>query len=177
MKFRSSSLSKWLLVLLVLAVGCGDEESRRELENLRQIAVDTPLYPGFVQLRNSELHKTSHAAVVRCYSVRANDGDIRRFYSQLFASKGWALAKEEELGGFYPEGSYQLTFRKGPYAIVLGHSNQDDPTGECNYSLSYYWNPPEPLIGLSGARSDELQKENLCPAFCQYLPGCFVSSG
>ena len=149
MRVRRTSLIKWSLVFLILTVACGDEESRRELENVRHIAAETPLYPGFVQLRSSDVHKTSHAAIIRCYSVRANDGDIRRFYSQLFASKGWALAKEEELGGWYPEGSYELTFRKGAYAIKLGHSNLDPGSGDCNYSLTYSWNPPEPLIGLN----------------------------
>lgn len=149
MKFRSSSLPKLLLVLLILSASCGDEESRKQLVILHQIAADTPLYPGFVQLRSSDYQKTSHATVVRCYSVRANDGDIRRFYSQEFALKGWTLADERKLGGFHPEGSYRLTFRKGPYAIVLAHDNLDDPSGRCNYSLAYYWNPPEPLIKLS----------------------------
>ncbi len=92
MKFRSSSFTKLLLVLVILSAGRGDEESRQQLEILRQIAADTPLYPGFMQLRSSDYHKTSHATVIRCYSVRADDGDVRRFYSQLFASKGWTLA-------------------------------------------------------------------------------------
>lgn len=153
MKFRSSSFTKWLLVLLILLVGCDDEESRRQLEVLHQLAADTPLYPGFVQLRSSDYLKTSHATVIHCYSVRANDSDVRRFYSQLFASKGWTLAKEEELGGFHPEGSYRLTFRKGAYAVVLQHDNLEDPSGKCNYSLEYYWNPPEPLIDLTRGRS------------------------
>lgn len=153
MKFRNSSLTTLLLVLLILTAGCGDEESRQQLEILRQIAANTPLYPGFVQLRSSDLHKTSHATVIRCYSVRANDSDVRRYYSQLLASTGWTLAKEEKLGGFFPEGSYRLTFRKGAYAIVLGHTNLDDPAGECNYSLAYYWNPPEPLLDLTPGSS------------------------
>ena len=149
MKFRSSSLPKLLLVLLILAASCGDEESRQQLEILHQIAADMPLYPGFVQLRSTDLQKTSHATVIRCYSVEANDGEVRHYYTQLFESKGWTLAEEEKLGGFHPEGSYRLTFRKGPYAIVLGHDNLDDPSGKCNYSLAYYWNPPDPLIKLS----------------------------
>ena len=148
MKFRSSSLTKGLLVVLILttAAGCGDEESKRELENLRQIAADTSLYPGFVQLRNSEYQKTSHASIVRCYSVRADDDDVKRYYTQLFVSRGWARPEDEQLHGFYPGGSYRLTFRKGAYAIELVHSALNDPTGECNYSLAYFWNPPTPLI-------------------------------
>ena len=155
MKFRNSSLLRLLLVLLILTAGCNDEESRRQLDIVRQIAADTPLYPGFVQLRSSDYHKTSHVGLIRCYSVRANDGDIRRFYSEVFAVKGWTLAEEQKLGGFHPEGSYRLTFRKGAYAIVLGHDNLADPAGECNYSLAYYWSPPEPLINLT--------RENLKP--------------
>jgi hypothetical protein len=149
MRFRRSSIIKCLLLLLIAASSCGgDEESKRELENLRQIAADTPLYPGFVQLGgNSEYQKTSHATVIRCYSLQAKDGDVRRFYSELFASKGWTLAEQENhLGGFFPEGSYRLTFRKGAYAIVLGHSNLDQPAGECTYSLAYYWNLSPPLM-------------------------------
>lgn len=146
MKVRSSSLTKWLLVFLILAAGCNDEESRRQLGVLHQIAADTPVYPGFVQLRNSDLHKTSHAAVIRCYSARADDADVKRFYSRVFASKGWTIAGEEQLQGLYPEGSYQLTFRKGAYAVELGHTNRDPSNGECNYSLTYFWNPPTPLI-------------------------------
>lgn len=146
MKFRNSSLTKWLLVFVILTGACADEESRRELENLRQLAADTPLYSGFVQLRNSEYQKTSHASIIRCYSVRANDDDVKRFYTQLFPSKGWTPAEEEQLHGFYPEGSYRLTFRKGAYAVELVHNNLDSATGECNYALTYYWNPPTPLI-------------------------------
>ena len=155
MKVRSTSLLKLLLVLLILTVACEDKESRRQVEILRQIAADNPLYPGFVQLRSSDFINVGHAGIVRCYSVRANDGDIRRFYSEVFAVKGWTLAEEQKLGGFHPEGSYRLTFRKGAYAIVLGHDNLADPSGECNYSLTYYWNPPEPLINLT--------RENLKP--------------
>lgn len=142
MKFRSPSLTKCLLVLLILTAGCDDAESRRQLEILYQLAADTPLYPGFEQLRSSDYHKISHATVIRCYSVQANDDDVKRFYSQLFEAKGWTQAEEQELGGFHPEGSYRLTFRKAAYAVVLQHDNLDDPSGKCNYSLAYYWNPP-----------------------------------
>lgn len=131
-----------LLVLLILTVGCEDKESRRQIEILRQTAADTPLYPGFVQLRSSDFVNVGHAGIVRCYSVRANDSDVKSYYSQLLASKGWTLAEEQRLGLLHPEGSYRLTFRKDAYAIVLGHDNFDDPAGECNYSLAYYWNPP-----------------------------------
>ena len=147
MKVRRSSLIKWLVVFLILAAGCEDEETRRQLDVLHQIAAETPLHPALAQLRSSDFVNVGHAGVVRCYSAEANHADVRPFYSQMFASKGWTLTKEEErLGGFYPTGSYRLTFRKGAYAIVLEHSNLDPRSGECNYSLAYYWNPPTPLI-------------------------------
>ena len=142
MKLRNSSLTKWLLVLLILTTACDDEESKRELKILHQLAAETPLYPGFVQLRSSDFRKPGHVAIIRCYSARANDDDVRRFYSQLFESKGWALTAEHALGGFHPLGSYRRSFRKGRYAIVLQHDKLDDPSGMCNYSLTYYWNPP-----------------------------------
>src|SRR5262245_861272 len=142
MRFRSSSsLIGSLLVLLILTAGCEDEGSRRQLGVLHQLAADTPLYPGFVQLRSSDFANTSRATVVRCYSVRADDSEVKRFYSQLLASKGWKLADEQQPGGFHPEGSYRLTFRKPPYAVVLQHDNLADPSDKCNYSLAYYWEP------------------------------------
>src|SRR5215510_14457720 len=142
MKFRrSSSWTRGLLVLLILTAACDDEESRRQLETLHQLAADTPLYPGFEQLRSSDYTNIGHATVVRCYSARANYGDVKSFYSQMLGSKGWSQPEEQQLGGFHAEGSARLTFRKGAYAIVLQHDAIDDPK-KCNYSLAYYWNPP-----------------------------------
>jgi hypothetical protein len=136
-----------LLVFSIFAAGCGDEESRREIEKLRQLAADTQVYPGFVQLRNGEYHKTSHALLIRCYSAQADGSDVKRFYSQQFEAKGWKLTEDKQSLGFFPEGSYVLTFRKGAYEIVLQHNNHNNPR-DCNYDFSYLWNPFEPLIKL-----------------------------
>ena len=95
MKFLSSAvLTGCLLAFLILIAGCEDEESKQQLAILHQFAADTALYPGFVQLRSSDYHKISHATVINCYSVRADDRDVKRFYSELFESKGWTLADE-----------------------------------------------------------------------------------
>ena len=144
MKFRNpSSAIGWFLVLLILSAGCDDEESRRKLETLNQLAADTPLYPGFEQLRSSDYQKVGHATVIRCYSGRAHYDDVKSFYSQALEAKGWQHAEDQPLGGFHAEGSARLTFRKGTYAVVLQYENVDDPSGRlCNYSLAYYWNPP-----------------------------------
>lgn len=141
-KFRRSSLIRGLLALLILTAACEDEESRRQLEVLHQLAADTPHYPGFEQLRSSDYVNVGHATVVRCYSARADYGEVKDFYSQALESKGWTSVDEQPLGGFHPEGSFRLTFRKAAYAVVLQHDNLDDSSGKCNYSLAYYWNPP-----------------------------------
>ena len=141
-KTRRSSVAECLLVLSILMAACEDPESRQQLKILHQLAGDIPLYPGFEQLRSSDYPNVGHATVIRCYSARANSDDVKQFYSQVLESKGWTRAEEQRLGGFHAEGSYRLHFKKGKYAVVLQHDNLDDPSGKCNYSLEYYWNPP-----------------------------------
>ncbi len=133
-------MAKCLLILLIFTAGCTDEESRRQVEVLRQLATDTPLFPGFVQIGSgTDWNKPNHAGVVRCYSVRANDEEVKTFYTRYFQSKGWSLDEKQELGGFHYQGSYILTFRKGQYAFKFGYENIDNPSGVCNYTLSYHW--------------------------------------
>jgi hypothetical protein len=140
--FRNSSLFTWsLLILFALNTACEDE-GRQTLETLHQLADSTPLYPGFQQLTSNDYVKTNHALVLRCYSARANYADVKSFYAQVLEPKGWRQAEEQQLGGFFAEGSVQLTFRKANFAIVLDYANLDDPSGKCNYSLAYYSNPP-----------------------------------
>lgn len=153
MKCRNSSFVILTLLVLLALTACGDDksdvETKRQLGILKQMVGDTPVYPGFAPLRGSEHLKDNRASVVRCYTARVNEVDVKRFYTQQFESQGWTLAKEERSGGlFYDDRNYVLTFRKGMYALSLSYSHYEDPSGQCNYTLIYYWNPPTPLINL-----------------------------
>lgn len=153
MKVRKSSLLIMSVLVLLALTACEDEksdvETKRQLDVLKQMAADTPAYPGFGQFREDARFKGNTANVSRCYTARVNEGDVERFYKQLFESQGWKLTKEERSGGlFSDEKNYVLTFEKNSYAITLTYANVEANSGRCDYTLIYYFNRPTPLIDL-----------------------------
>lgn len=126
------------LLLLALFTGC-DEESKQHLEALKQIAKETPIYPGGKQVRANDNNKFGSAVLIICYNAPASYEEVRRFYSTNLIAKGWVLYPFEERRQslLHSDEAVELVYRKGEYRIAI-HQGDNDPT-TCNYSVAYVW--------------------------------------
>ena len=81
---KGNDLKHSCAVLIVLALsvsfaGCDDRESVQQLAKLRQIAADTPLYPGFNQIRLSDNNKIGDAILTIYYRSPASYDAVKDF--------------------------------------------------------------------------------------------------
>jgi len=65
-----------------------DPESQEKLVKLRQMAIETPLLPGFEKRRTSEYNKLGSAMVIVSYHSPASFGEVKDFYSKVLVAKG-----------------------------------------------------------------------------------------
>jgi len=131
------------LVLALFLVACEDEESKRHLSELKQLAAATAVYRDFKEVYVYDDHKPGRALLSVYYNSRASYDDVKSFYSNALLTKGWELFPKERRGGIlhYLSDS-ALVFRKGEYQIaILRESLDQNPTAR-NYVISYVWEQP-----------------------------------
>lgn len=137
---RWNSLTLPLLVLTVFLAACEDEESKRHLSLLRQLAAETAVYPGFKQVDVSDHNKHGRARLFLYYNSPATYDEVKSFYSKTLPPKGWELYPRQARRGILSDLSESaLVFRKGEYQIaILRESLDQNPTAR-NYVIGYLW--------------------------------------
>lgn len=129
-----------LLALAFLLVACEDEESKRHLGVLRQLAADTPLYPGFKQIGVSDNHKNGRARLFLYYNSPASYDQVKTFYSGILLAKGWELYPKAVRRGILDALSERaLVFRQGEYQIAILQRDLDQAPSARNFVILYVW--------------------------------------
>jgi len=105
-----------------------DPESQEKLVKLRQMAVETPLLPGFEKRRTWEHNKHGSAIVMVSYYSTASFGEVKDFYSNVLVAKGWG---KPVMGSpitpvFGDSEKKWLTFRSGEFLIAIGKEEPSD---------------------------------------------------
>lgn len=131
-----------LLLLSLLFFGCyykRDINRAAKLNELKQIATETPVFPDFKELDSHYNIKNDGVTYSLYYQSKANYDEVKSFYSETLVSKGWDSPKEESLEGlFKKDGSKRLIIRKGEYTIYIEYEGTN-PTEDWSYSISYSW--------------------------------------
>lgn len=139
-KVRILIFSVLLIPMLLLAYFVGryrDPEIQKKLEELRQLAAETPVYPDFKELFSFSGGKSAFGYYTVYYDVPAYSPGleaIKKFYLDALVAKGWSLSEEDSYG------RESVQFRKGEYSIYI-QPNYGQPA-DWDYSVSYGWRAP-----------------------------------
>jgi len=125
-------------MIVLCSMGCHVRpEQQAKLEELRQMAADTPRFPDFEQIDYSDITKPETTVVAYFYRSSASYEEVRIFYLQTLTSRGWQLIQEEPLLNWLQGAGQRVSFQKGDYIIDLEH----DTTRESgwDFALDYAW--------------------------------------
>jgi hypothetical protein len=121
-----------LIMLLagLLAAACEPPAERQRVNELRKVASETPVYPGFEKLAVVEGMKSNVAVVNTRYASGAAFEEVKEFYMRELIPRGWELRE----GSVVERGPvWAMEFRKGLYSVTIQHF--DDI-----YLVSHNWN-------------------------------------
>lgn len=140
---RWGSSSLLLLVLAVFLIACDDEESKRHLSVLKQLAADTAVYPGFKQVKVDQRNTHGRAMLFLYYNSPATYDEVKTFYSKTLIANGWELyPKERRRGILYYQDDSAVVFRKGDYQIAILRESPDQVPTARNFVVLYVWEQP-----------------------------------
>lgn len=130
-----------LLLLGLLFSACENTiESEKKLDNLRQIAIQTPVYPGFNRTFSNTLLKGSVADLLFYYKSSANYAAVKSFYVEALTARGWKLDQEKVYNRLLDGEGRELVFINGEYTIFVQYENGS--TSDWNFSVTYEWQKP-----------------------------------
>ena len=115
-------------------------EGEARVKELRQLAAETPTFPGFEQSDYSDISKSEGTVVTYFYRSSATYENVKSFYTKALLSRGWSSPEEEPINHwFVQDGSRRLIFRKGEYTIDLNY----EPAGGngWRFAVDYDWQP------------------------------------
>jgi hypothetical protein len=121
------------LFAFILPAACQNPADRQRLVKLHEIASETPLYPDFKPIAESEGAKSTIADVTVSYRSSANFEDVKQFYVQKLTRKGWEMPEANQFGGYNSDDV--LIFRKGEYEITVAYKDE-------RYYVSHVWGNP-----------------------------------
>jgi len=128
-----------LLTPIVLMALFGNRADKEQVQALRTLASDTPLYPKFVQSKSTEFDKVNQASLVITYTVPAYSvtfDDVKSFYIRELTARGWQQQPFRrkpliDLGG---DREGHVTFSRGNYWITVEPNNR-----MTEYLVEYRW--------------------------------------
>jgi hypothetical protein len=103
------------------------EANRKHVPELRKLAEQIPIYPGFQKDSENVVLKRSRASFYTNYKSNAQFSEVKKFYDNVLGERGWRLS---ELTGI------SVYYRRGDYEIFVG---ENDSGGW--YSVIFIWEP------------------------------------
>lgn len=113
-------------------------EQQAKLQELRQLAAETPKFLDFQQVDYSDISKSENTVVAYFYRSSASYDEVKRFYTDALLSRGWTSVQEEPLTKWFKEdGSRRLSFKKGKYTIHVEYDSS--PESNWKFAVDYGW--------------------------------------
>jgi hypothetical protein len=126
-----------LVSLGIVILACSALKNHERLNELRDLAASTPLFPGFQLVNSHEGGKRENAIIARFYRSNATYDQVKDFYRRTLIEKGWGEPIEESLSTWgIANGGKVITFHKGEYSIEVEYSAESQTW---NFSVSYVW--------------------------------------
>jgi hypothetical protein len=133
------ALKVTLLACLVLSgSGCAGELEKKQLFELRRIADETPLYPGFEKTGEKAVLKRGMVYFHVYYRSNAQFSEIKAFYDRVLAQKGWGLPQTSGPSLFVPGEANWVHYRRGDYVIAV---EQDEGRLD-RFAIVFIWDRP-----------------------------------
>lgn len=111
------------------------------LKKLRELAFDTPTYPGFYEVGETSGSRDINAGIYKRYRSSASYDDVKKFYSDVLLTRGWVISEERDLKSFLVKHEWKvIIFKKDDLSISIEYKGGDSLMQQYNYSVSYSWN-------------------------------------
>lgn len=114
--FIMQFISHRAMIILMIGlpfVGCFlSAERQAKLQELRQLAAETPKFPDFEQVDYSDISKSDNAVVNYFYQSSASYEEVKSFYTTTLLSRGWNSAQEEPIANWLDDVGRRQIFRK-----------------------------------------------------------------
>ncbi len=121
------------IFVVAVAMSREDPESQKRLTQLRQMAAETPLLPGFQKRRTSENSKRGRAMLTLTYTSPAKYEEVRDFYSKELVAKGWGPPVEKSHSFVFGPETKSITFQSGEFLITIGEGESSE------FTFIYRW--------------------------------------
>ena len=126
------------MIVLTLGSCLVTREEARKVEELKQLAKETPVYPDFEQVDRTEITKSETAVLAYFYRSSASYEQVKNFYNHALAERGWGSPVEEvQTRWFSSDASRRITFKKGKYFIDVEYSASED--SGWRFAVDYGW--------------------------------------
>ena len=125
-----------MLVLMLMGVGCTGETERKQVDVLRKMAADTPVFPGFNKTSEQFVLKPGMVSYYNNYASNSGFSDVKAFYDKVLMERNWG-PPQQITPSFFVSTANLVSYRRGDYVIVVG---QDD-TGKLNFNVVFGWDP------------------------------------
>ena len=132
----------WALIIIPLVVVFGylpfteGEANKKYVPELRKIADQTPLYPGFQKIGEWVVLKRDMVCFSTSYKSDAQLEDVKAFYMRELPVKGWTPPKPPSTSVIEFD-SHRGSYRRGDYFLDL-HQDGREPN---NFSIVFIWDP------------------------------------
>lgn len=113
------------------------DASKRYVPELRRIADETPMFPGFQKTGEKVVLKRGTASLFVYYRSTAKFSDIREFYDRALPGKGWGPPKTSGPSIFVPGEANWVRYRRGEYEVAV---EQVDGEPE-SFDIVFTWEP------------------------------------
>jgi hypothetical protein len=120
----------------LVVVSCTGEAEKQQVVELRNIAAQTPIYSGFQKTGEKVVIKRGMVYFFNYYRSGADFSDIKRFYDDALAEKGWGQPQQPAPSIFVGQAHF-VSYRRGDYVIDI---EQDASRGD-SFDIVFKWDP------------------------------------
>lgn len=112
------------------------DASKPYVPELRKIANQTPLYPGFQQTGEKVVLKRGMAHFFMTYKADAQLSEVRAFYRRELPLRGWTPPQPPPTS-FIETDSHREDYRRGDYFIAIDQVDRQSD----RFDIVFMWDP------------------------------------
>ena len=140
-ELRCARRTMGLLVFIVTTLVAGacepGEEEKRQLVELRRIAAETSLYPGFQKIGEKVVFKQRLVFFFNTYAAETTFAEVKSYYDTTLQPRGWGPPEVSGPSLFRSTDANWVNYRKGVYVIsVAQHQSVRN-----RFDVVYKWEP------------------------------------
>jgi hypothetical protein len=106
-----------------------------KLREVQQLSSAIPIFPAFTESGTNYSSGYTLANITKYYNSNANYDEVKEFYSDMLAEKGWTLLRESSIGG---NGGKELAYQKDDFSIIIFYAGMNSNSGY-NYAVNFVW--------------------------------------